>query len=70
MADIATNHIADYVDKMGVRLTVMSKETGISYEILRRSLSNRDRDLRADEFIEICNFLQKDPMDFSKAVST
>lgn len=64
MADIATNSISDYIKGMGVNISALSRGTGISDGILRRSIVRRERDLRADEMISICKFLGKDPFDF------
>lgn len=64
MADMVTSRVADYVDRMGINVKALSRGTAISYGILQRSLMTRERDLRADELLEICNFLGKDPLDF------
>lgn len=61
MNDLPTLIISDYVKDKGTKLTVMSKETGISYESLRNSLTKGERPLRAQEFLSICEFLEIDP---------
>lgn len=62
--DRATSCIAEYVGKLGIKISSISRGTGVPDGILRRSLSAKERDLRADEFLAICNFLGKSPLDF------
>lgn len=64
MADAATINVSNYVSKMGINISALSRETGIPDGILRRSIVKRERDLRAGEFMSICNFLGKPPLDF------
>lgn len=64
--DKATNCVAEYVNKLGIKISSISRGTGVPDGILRRSLSAKERDLRADEFLAICNFLGKSPFDFYK----
>lgn len=64
MADIATNNISDYIKGMGINISALSRGSGVSDNILRRSIVRRERDLRADEMISICLFLKKNPFDF------
>ena len=71
MRDVPTLRIADHVNRMGIKLSVISRETGIPDGILRRSLATKERDLRAEEFLSICKFLGKQPFDFyDKATPT
>lgn len=64
--DNATKRISEFIRNKGFNLSDMSRKTGIPYGALYTSLCNeaRDRDLKADEFLNICRFLEKDPMDF------
>ncbi len=64
MADICTTSISDYIDRMGINISALSRGTGISDGILRRSIVRKERSLRFDEAIAICEFLGKDPFDF------
>lgn len=64
MADIATNNIADYIKGLNINIAALSRDTGVSDDILRRSIVRRERNLRADEMISICLFLRKNPFDF------
>ncbi len=64
MADIPTEHLSSYITEMGIKISAISRETKISNGILQRSLSTRERSLRAGEFLKICDFLGKDPFDF------
>lgn len=64
MADIATNNLADYIKGIGINISALSRGSGISDGILRRSIVRKERSLRASEFMDICEFLCKDPFDF------
>ncbi len=64
MTDYTTRLVADYICRLGVKQSAISRATGISEGILRRSLSTRKRNLRAAELLAICAFLQVDPMRF------
>ena len=70
MADAVTDRVAQYIQEKGIKVSVISRGTGISDGILRRSLSTQDRDLRADEFLGICGFLERDPFDFKAPPAT
>lgn len=61
-----TKAIADYIKEKGISVKKVSDKTGIPYCVLYDSLCSktRNRDLRADEFMAVCNFLEKDPRDF------
>lgn len=65
--DIPTSSLSAYIIDKGVNLKRISEKTGISYQILRDSLSEngRKRDLRAGEYFLICSFLNLNPMDFA-----
>lgn len=64
MADIATNNIADYVKGLGINISALSRGSGVSDNILRRSIVRKERDLRYGEALAICQFLGKNPFDF------
>jgi len=64
LADVATTNISDYVNRMGIKIAALSRGTGISDDILRRSIVKKQRSLRFDEAIEICRFIDKDPFEF------
>ena len=64
MNDRATIAVAQYVSEKGIKISAMSRATKISEGILRRSLSTKERDLRAEEFLKICRFLGKSAFDF------
>ncbi|MDE7055248.1 MAG: hypothetical protein K2O84_10635 [Oscillospiraceae bacterium] len=64
MADAVTMNVSDCVKQMGVNISALSRKTKISDNALRRSIVNRERDLRAGEFMDICKFLGKNPLDF------
>jgi len=66
MADVATNQVADYISSLGIKVSAISRGTGIPDGILRRSISTKERSLRVDEFLKICEFLKKEPFDFAK----
>ena len=63
-----TENIAKFLRDKGIKLSVLSKRTGIPYPVLYASLglqSNGKRELRADELISICTFLGLNPMEFA-----
>ena len=66
MSDVATARMAEYISELGIKISNVSRGTGIPDGILRRSLSAKERSLRADEFLRICNFLGKEPFDFAR----
>ena len=61
-----TDRVSNYVRRMGINISKMSRDTGISYMALYDSLMNseRPRDLRDEEFLKVCGFLGTDPRDF------
>lgn len=60
-----TKELAKYLDKRGITIAAVIKGTGLSREAMYRSLGkNSTRELRIDEFFEICAFTQIDPMKF------
>lgn len=61
-----TKRIGEYIKKRKINLSKISKETGISYMALYDSFFNksRNRDLRLEECLQICDYLQIDPMTF------
>lgn len=62
-----TKNVSDYIKKKGFNLSDIARKTGCSYDCIYSSLMREDstRDLRADELIDICIFIEKDPLDFS-----
>ena len=66
--DKSTQIISEYVSEKGINLSNLSNKTGIPYEAVYASLANknRDRDLRGDELIAICGFLDLNPMALGK----
>ncbi|KAI4438828.1 hypothetical protein FMM80_00165 [Schaedlerella arabinosiphila] len=63
-----TKKVSNYVRKKGFNLSKMSRETGVPYSALYSSLCDdeRERSLRDDEFIAVCNFLNVNPMVFAE----
>lgn len=66
-ADQVTVQVAEYVSRMGITRSSITRGTGLPDGILRRSLTRRERSLRADELLKICRFLEKDPFDFMES---
>ena len=62
-----TARVSNYIRTKGINLSKISRDTGISYAALYDSLMNdeRKRDLRDEEFLEVCGFLGVDPRDFA-----
>lgn len=64
--DYATKNLSKYVTSKGIQISAISKATQIPYNALWMSLNpNGNRVLRADEFLNVCGFLEKNPMDFA-----
>ena len=68
--DVPTKNLSRYVKEKGINISKMSRDTGISYMALYDSLMNtdRERDLRAGEMLQICKFLGVNPLDFDKPI--
>ena len=63
--DATTKSLSEYIQESGIRISALAKKTGIPYNALWNSLSQkRNRDLRADEFLTVCCFIRRNPMDF------
>ena len=64
---LVTTRIAKYVSDRGINITKISEMTGLEYGVIYDSLGprGRGRDLRDDELIKICTFLEVNPMDFA-----
>ncbi len=58
-----TQNISQYIQDKGITIAKISKVTNISYQKLYRSLSSQ-RELRADELLLICSFLNVNPYEF------
>lgn len=61
-------NISNYVKNKGIALSVMARQTGIPYMSLYDSLMNdrKSRQLRGQELIKVCVFLDINPMDFAE----
>lgn len=62
-----TKNVSDYIKRKGFNLSEIARKTGCSYDSIYASLNkeNSKRELRADEFINICMLIEKNPFDFS-----
>ena len=61
--DFGTLAIANFIRNKGITIVSISKNTGISYDKLRRSF-RLGRPLTADELLAVCSYLEVDPMVF------
>ena len=68
MIDIVTKAVADYIKGEEISIDELSKNTDISGDSLSNSLIKLTRPLKANEFLAICAFLEKDPNDFKRNV--
>ena len=59
-----TQNLSQYIQNKGITVTKISEVTNISYQKLCRSLNTKNRDLRAEEFLLICKFLNVNPYEF------
>ena len=58
-----TRKVAEYVTEKGIKISVLSERTGISRNVLDNCFSEENtRAFRADELLDICCFLEIDPM--------
>lgn len=64
--DGATKRVSEYIRHKGFNLSDISRKTHIPYMALYDSLFNekRNRDLRVDEFLILCNHLGVNPIIF------
>lgn len=58
-----TKALSEYIKAKGITITSISEHTGISYGVLQPSLSGA-RKLRADEFLNVCCYLNENPLTF------
>ena len=61
-----TKRLSKYIKDKGISFRKIAEATGMPYTAVYDSLGDneRSRPLRIDEYIAICKFLEKDPMDF------
>ena len=63
----STQKVAKYVADKGIKISVLSEKTEISRNVLDNCFSEENtRELRADEFLSVCEFLGVDPLIFKK----
>ena len=62
--DNATAKLGKYISEKGFTISKICKETGIKGNVLYPSLKGK-RELRADEFLAVCSFLEVNPMVFA-----
>lgn len=62
-----SRRIGSYMKDRGFNLSEVARKTGLDYQSLYASLydEKRDRDLRTEELIPLCIFLNVDPRDFA-----
>lgn len=59
--------IGRYMKEKGFNLAEVARQTGLDYQSLYVSLydENRNRDLRSEELIPLCIFMNVDPREFA-----
>lgn len=62
--DKITKAVSAYIKEQGIPISTLSAKIGISYGILQPCVSGR-RNLRASEFMRICNYFHADPRSFA-----
>lgn len=67
-----SNKIGNYIKGKGYNLSEIARKTGLNYKNLYASLydSRSNRDLRAQELITLCIFLDVDPRMFAEKQGT
>ena len=68
MLTFTTKMVANYIKQKGIPIKELSRNTDISEYTLDRSLNKLVRPLRANEFLAICAFLEKNPNDFKRGI--
>lgn len=65
-------NVGTFVRNKGINLSAMSRATGIPYAALYNSLidEKRKREMKGNELILICKFLEVNPMDFADDAKT
>lgn len=63
MTCFSNSIIAQYIKDKNISIDEISKCTNISKNILKRSLCDLSRPLRANEFLDICAYIQLDTQD-------
>lgn len=63
-----SRRIGNYMKNKGFNLSEVARKTGLDYQSLYTSLydEKRDRDLRTEELIPLCIFLNIDPREFAE----
>lgn len=63
-----SRRIGIYMKDKGFNLSEVARKTNLDYQSLYASLydDKRERDLRAEELIPLCLFLNIDPRDFAE----
>lgn len=63
-----SRRIGTYMKDKGFNLSEVARKTGLDYQSLYVSLydEKRERDLRTEELIPLCIFLNIDPRDFAE----
>ena len=64
---IATKNLAEVIKKRSINVAAMCSQTGLSAKIIYASLGkNSTRELRADELLTICKYIDIDPFELFK----
>ena len=63
MSDISTKSMSKYIKSKGIRIKTIAECLEIPYDSLYNSMKYK-RPLRADEFMAMCVFFEKNPFDF------
>ena len=62
---MVTRKIGNYIKEKGITITRIAEATGISYQILARWFDEKNsRELKADELLLVCRFLEINPFNF------
>lgn len=68
MSGRATKALTEFISERGIKGIAISRATGISVNILYPCLKG-EREMRADEFMKVCEFVQADPMELYKSAT-
>lgn len=67
---MVTQRVADFIKDKGISIAKISEKTGIGYQILCNCFDeNKSRQLKADELLLVCRYLDVNPYNFMEAAS-
>ena len=63
-SDNASKNLSKYILDNNIDIKQICRETGLNYNDVKISINENRKSLDVDEFLEICNYINKDPKNF------